>query len=322
MKNLSRMEFLKYCRNSAMVLGLSGTGLVRLEEALAAPDGPTVLWLQGTGCTGCSVSFLNLISDSDPKTIADVLVYGVNLAYHPNLMALAGESAVEIVEQVKNTGNFILAVEGGVPTAFGGNTCWAWTRNGEDVTFREVVEDLASKAAHVVCVGTCSSWGGIPAASPNPTGIVGVEELTGRRTINIAGCPPHPDWIVWTLVHLILGVPFRQDGAGRPRGLFRDKVHDECPRHGNREANTYGVDWQCVKELGCKGTETEASCPQTRWNNRVNWCVDANALCIGCTEPKFPFERLAKKMVAESHDHEARKARKAEKDREDHEDDD
>jgi Ni,Fe-hydrogenase I small subunit len=45
-----------------VMLGLSALDLLRLEELLANPDAPTILWLQGSGCTGCSVSFLNYIS--------------------------------------------------------------------------------------------------------------------------------------------------------------------------------------------------------------------------------------------------------------------
>ena len=50
----------------------------------------------------------------------------------------------------------------------------------------------------------------------------------------------------------------------------------------------FGVDKHCLMELGCRGPMTMSNCPQQKWNNQVNWCVDANAPCIGCTEPGFP----------------------------------
>ena len=56
---ISRRDFLKYCGATAAAVGLSSTELVLLEKALANPDGPTVLWMQGAACTGCSMSFLN-----------------------------------------------------------------------------------------------------------------------------------------------------------------------------------------------------------------------------------------------------------------------
>jgi hydrogenase small subunit len=94
MPNVSRRDFLKYCGIGAGALGLSMTDLGRLQKALANPSGPTVIWLQGTGCTGCSESFLNRISASGPQTAANVLIDSVNLVYHPNLMAAAGQDAV------------------------------------------------------------------------------------------------------------------------------------------------------------------------------------------------------------------------------------
>ena len=47
---------------SAATLGLTATDLFRLGEVLANPNGPSVLWLQGSACTGCSVSLLNRVS--------------------------------------------------------------------------------------------------------------------------------------------------------------------------------------------------------------------------------------------------------------------
>jgi hydrogenase small subunit len=288
MPNVSRRDFLKYCGIGAGALGLSMTDLGLLEKALANPSGPAVIWLQGGSCTGCSESFLNRISSSSPQTAANVLIDAVNLVYHPTLMASAGQDAVAEAEAVYRKGGYVLAVEGGVPTAFNGSACWAWTYNGVEVTFLNAVSTLAGKAAATVCVGTCAAWGGIPAAPPNPANIKGVKAVTGKTTINIAGCPPHPDWIVWAVVQLLLGNPISLDSYGRPKGLFNRTVHDQCPRRETEEANTFGIDKRCLKELGCRGPETRGNCPQTFWNNKVNWCVDANAPCIGCTEPTFP----------------------------------
>lgn len=292
---VSRRDFLKFLGASAATLGLSATDLGRLQKVLANPASPSVIWLQGAGCTGCSESFLNRISSaaSEPKTAADVLINSINLMYHPNLMALAGEDAVDQAEAAYNKGGYVLAVEGGIPTAFGGNTCWAWSVGGKEVTFQEVVTTLAGRAAAILCIGTCASWGGIPAAPPNPTGVKGVKAATGKNTINIAGCPPHPDWIVWAVVQILLGKSISLDRYGRPKFLFGSTVHDRCPREDRDEAHTFGVDNRCLEELGCRGPHTRGNCPTQLWNNRTNWCVDANAPCIGCTEPQFPFTQLA-----------------------------
>ncbi len=277
---ITRRDFLKYCGISAAALGLSSTDLLRMEELLANPSGPTVLWLQGASCTGCSMSFLNRISTSSPTTAADILINSINLAYHPNLMALAGQSAAQVAEQAYNAGGYILAVEGGVPTAFGGEACWAWTYNGADVTFQQAVTDLASRASQILCVGTCASFGGIPAAGANPAQVKSVNAVTGMSTVNIAGCPPHPDWIVYVVAQLLLGKSIPLDASSRPTALFGQTVHSACPRRTNPES--------CLATKGCRGPGTHANCPTNLWNNGNNWCVNANAPCYACTESTFP----------------------------------
>lgn len=282
--DVSRREFLKLCGISAAVLGLTATDMGHLEEALANPNGPTVLWLQGSACTGCSVSFLNRVSTTDPKSAGDVLISGINLKYHPNVMSLAGDSAVAVAEEAYNSGNYILVVEGGVPTAFDGAACLAWSYNGEDVTFQQAVTDLASRAAKVICVGACAGWGGIPASGPNPTGVKGVQAATGVETINIPGCPAHPDWIVWAIAQLLMNQPIELDYKGRPATIFTDTVHSQCPRRTGQP----GQDGPCLAPLGCLGPDTVSPCPVQKWNGGTAWCVENNAPCIGCVDPNFP----------------------------------
>ncbi|MFB3818696.1 MAG: hydrogenase small subunit [Candidatus Methylomirabilales bacterium] len=286
---VSRRDFLRLVTASSAALALDPLDLFRLREALANPGGPTILWLQGSGCTGCSISFLNYISTAAPADPADVLIETVDLAYHPNLMAAAGESAVAVAHSVAAKGGYILAVEGGIPTAFGGAACWAWSEGGRDVTFLEATRELAARAAVILSIGTCAAYGGVSAAAPNPTGVMGVGAALGKSTLNIPGCPPHPDWIVWAIAKLLTGSVGALDSNGRPAALFSKTVHEQCPRRGTSPAGTYGVDGHCLKTLGCKGPRTKATCPISLWNGRTNWCVDANGLCIACTEPTFPF---------------------------------
>jgi NiFe hydrogenase small subunit HydA len=287
--NISRRDFLKLCGASAAAIGLTATDLRLLQRALANPNAPTVIWLQGRGCTE---SFLNRISTSNPKTAADVLINSINLTYHPNLMALAGDSAVAQAQKAYNAGGYVLVVEGGVPTKYGGNACWAWSLNGQDVTFQQAVQDLSSKAAAIVCAGTCAAWGGIPAAPPNPTGVKGIKALTGKTTVNIAGCPTHPDWMVWAIVQILNGNNIPLDAYGRPKALFGSTVHEKCPRRDHSRAITYGLDNACLLYMGCQGPVTNAGCPSSLWNNGQNWCIDANARCLGCTSSTFPASRL------------------------------
>lgn len=287
---ISRRQFLTYCTASAALLGLDLSGLKTLEKALAATNGPTVIWLSGTACTGCTVSLANHIAAIDPVTdVGDLLINHINLAFHSTLMGSAGDQAVSVLKKAAG-GQFILVMEGGVPTAFGGNTCILYDDAGKSVTALSAVKNLASRSLVNLAVGTCASFGGMAAARPNPTGVKSLKAATGRNVINIPGCPTHPDWIVWTIAQLLAGKVPALDGHGRPAALFRGEnlnVHENCPRREEEEADTFGV-FGCLKELGCKGPKTQADCPTRRWNNQTNWCVGANSICLGCTENGFP----------------------------------
>jgi hydrogenase small subunit len=286
--NVSRRDFLKYCLGSAAVLGLDCSALGRLEKVLAAGGGPPIIWIAAANCTGCTVSLANRIATSKPTDAADLLINTVSLAYHPNLMGAAGSLAVKNALEAENSGAFVLAVEGGVPTAFGGRCCYVWNENGRDMTAMDVVTRLAPKAKAVLSIGTCASFGGMSGAAPNPTAIKSVKSLTGKSTINIPGCPAHPDWIVGTVAKLLMGVTVSLDSVGRPRDFFSSTVHSSCPRDGQPWASTFGQDGLCLRDKGCKGQNTRGDCSTRKWNGSTNWCVGANALCLGCTESGFP----------------------------------
>ncbi len=51
-----------------------------------------VVWLQGAGCTGCTVSLLNSASPTIKNILIDQLVPGVhiNLRFHATIMAGSG----------------------------------------------------------------------------------------------------------------------------------------------------------------------------------------------------------------------------------------
>lgn len=284
---VGRRDFLKYCIGSAAVLGLDASVVGALKKTLAAGGGPPVIWLSAANCTGCTVSLANLVSTSHPTDVADLLINTINLAYHTTLMGAAGDLAVQSLRNA-SAGKFILAVEGGIPTALNGYTCMLWTEGGKDMTAMQAVKDLAPRAAAVLSIGTCASYGGIPAAKPNPTQIKSVSSVSGVKTINIPGCPTHPEWIVWTIAQLLAGTKPALDSSGRPSALFKNTVHSKCPRNGQNWAMQPGMDNLCLNNLGCKGPNTVSDCPTRLWNNKTNWCVGANAICLGCTQSGFP----------------------------------
>jgi len=291
---VTRREFFNYCAGSAAALGLVRT-LGPLEKALASTSGPPIIWIKGASCTGCTVSLANRISTSAPVDLADLLIHTIDLVYHPTLMGAAGDLAVQTMQNA-TAGKFILAVEGGIPTLYNGKTCTINTQNGVDVTALAAVKALAPKAAAVISVGTCAAYGVMSGASPNPTQIKSLSAATGVSTINIPGCPPHPDWIVWTIAQLLAGTTPALDSSRRPTMLYGSTVHSQCSRRNEDWATSLSSTGLCNVSLGCKGRRTHADCPTRMWNNEVNWCVGtvtgsgngADSLCQGCTENGFP----------------------------------
>lgn len=291
---ITRREFLKYCTASAAALGLQ-QALGPLGRALANSSGPPIIWLSGASCTGCTVSLANRISTSAPVDLADLLINTIDLVYHPNLMGATGDLAVQQLTNAQ-AGKFILAVEGGIPTLYNGKTAMLYTKNGVDVTALSLVQQLAPKASKVLAIGTCASFNGICGANPNPTAIKSVSAATGISTINIPGCPAHPDWIVSTIAQLLAGTTITLDSYNRPTSIYGSTVHSACSRRYSSWATSLSDTALCMGNLGCKGRETYADCATRKWNNGVNWCVGtvsssgngADSLCQGCTQSGFP----------------------------------
>ena len=280
---LSRRDFVKLCSGTVAGFGVSQMFHPAIHEAFAQTltgERPPVFWVQGQGCTGCSVTLLN----STHPSIADVLLKIISLEFHPTVMAAEGEGAYEHMMRVaeKFKGKFIFAVEGAVPVAHDGKCCVVAEAGHHEVTMTEVTKVLAANAAAVLAVGTCAAYGGIPAP-----------------VINIPGCPPHPDWIVGTiglglqaLATNTLGLLVKQglDANGRPKAFYKN-VHMNCPHLSAFEAGhmvkTMSDKDGCRFSMGCKGPRSACDSFERKWNNGVNWCVN-NATCIGCTSPTFP----------------------------------
>ena len=308
--NLSRRRFLEYCGIAAGAIGLTPGDLAGLNQALANPNAPEVIWLHGSSCTGCSVSLLNRIAGTE--SVVEILTGAINLTHHQTLMSFAGESCGAVLEHAVKKGNYILVVEGAVPTAFDGHCCISYTYKDREVTFAEVVTEMVQHASHVVCVGTCSSFGGIPGVEGNPTNALSVSEHTGASTINISGCPSNPDWVVWAIVQLLTGATVELDADNRPTALYQqagsgggggggttvwEKIHQSCPRKsaynsGNKAADFNDTVGKCLVDLGCRGQWTKSKCDRC-WNGAGvegdgHWCIGVNSPCAGCVEASFP----------------------------------
>ena len=54
----------------------------------------------------------------------------------------------------------------------------------------DVLKEVGSKAAAIIAMGSCASWGGVPSADPNPTDAVGVDSIiTDKPIVNLSGLP-------------------------------------------------------------------------------------------------------------------------------------
>jgi hydrogenase small subunit len=288
---ISRRRFLQWTAASAAALGLSKFDLERLDNVvLAAGTKPPVIWLQGAACSGCSISLLNSIKET---TIDDFLLNKVDMKYHHNLITAAGDLAISTLDQaaLDYNGDFILIIEGGVPTADNGVYCVLTERDGQPWTMLDAVNELGPKAKYVINVGTCAAFGGVPGADPNPTGIQRTDTILSNKTINpiinLPGCPTHPYTIMKTIIDLLLNGMPRLDKEGRPTFAYKEKIHSNCPRRGTSGASQLG-EMGCYNGLGCKGPGSQYDCPIRKWNNEVNWCIEAGHTCIGCSIASFP----------------------------------
>ncbi len=298
---ISRRKFIKGCTLVAAALGLSESMVPKLVEAATSPSRPPVVWLHFQECTGCTESLLRASHPDIGRLILDI----ISLDYHETVMAAAGHQAEKSLHDAieKYEGKYVCVVEGAIPTKDGGVYCKI-----ADRTAMEILADVGPKAAAVIAIGTCASFGGIPAAEPNPTGAVGVSDLlSGVPIINVPGCPPNPISFLGTVLHYFTfdRLP-RTDQKGRPLFAYGRRIHDHCERRAHfdegRFVQQFGDDAHlkgyCLYKVGCKGPGTFSNCPTARFNDVNVWPVSVGHGCVGCTEPGFwdtmsPFyERL------------------------------
>jgi [NiFe] hydrogenase small subunit len=279
-KGITRRDFMKYCGLIATALGLEASFIPKIAQALEQGERPPVIWLHFAECTGCSESFLRA---SNPS-VGDIILSALSVEYHETIMAPSGEAAHKSLTDAVNKykGEFVCVCEGAIPTAKNG--IYGMIGNK---TMLQIARDVVPKAKAVICYGTCSSYGGLPAAAGNVTGAKSVHTaLGGYPTINIPGCPPNPFNLVSTIVnYLLLGNFPALDAKGRPQFAYGNgeleftRNHDQCPLR--------YVQSMCLRGVGCRGPETWNNCPNQKFNLGASWPIQVDAPCYGCSEPEF-----------------------------------
>jgi len=290
-RGISRRDFAKFCATMAGVLALPGWAAAQIAEAIQRGPKPTLVWLEFQDCAGNSESLLR----ASRPTVAEVVLDVLSVDYHETIMAAAGAQAEEALSAVvrEKPGEYIAVVEGSIPTGAGGAYCTIGGRSAVQIA-REVCGD----AAATIAVGTCAAFGGLPAAAPNPTGALSVEDaVPGMGTlINLPACPFNVENLTALLVFFLTYEQWPPtDRYHRPLFAYGKSIHDNCERRAHYDAGQFVQAWgdeghragHCLYEMGCKGPVTFQNCPTIGWNEGTSWPIACGHPCLGCAEPAF-----------------------------------
>jgi len=274
----------------AALLGLPASAAEQIAKTLETKPRMPVLWFHFQECTCCSESFVR----SSHPLVTDLILDQISLDYTETLQAAAGKQAEEALHDTmtKHKGNYLMLVEGSVPTADGGVYCCIGGRTALDI-----VQEAAAGAKAVVCWGSCASNGCVQNAQPNPTRATPIHEIiSGVPLLKVPGCPPIAEVMTGTIVHLLTFDRIPQlDGLGRPKAFYSRRVHDTCYRRPNYDAGLFVNSFDdenakrgyCLYKMGCRGPVTYNACGVMRWNNGVSFPIQSGHGCIGCSEANF-----------------------------------
>ena len=273
-----------------------------------------VIWMTtGLSCDGDSVGMTSATNPSLEDIITGAIPGMPRVVVHNPVLAF--EQGSEFMQawwdaEAGKLDPFVLILEGSLPNEkLSGDGYFAAMGDnpdtGQPITTNEWIDRLAPKAAAVVAVGTCATYGGIPAMKNNPTGAMGLSDYLGWKwkskagipIVNIPGCPAQPDNITETLMYLVFALagmaPVPElDDVGRPKWLFERTAHESCNRAAFYEsgnfATEYGSDHRCLVKLGCKGPVVKCNVPLRGWVNGIGGCPNVGGICMACTMPGFP----------------------------------
>jgi quinone-reactive Ni/Fe-hydrogenase small subunit len=295
-----RRDFMKWVSATTAMLMLPSFFEPLVAEAAEVMNRVPVIWIELQDCAGNSEAFIR----SDGPKVDEIILELISLEFQETLMAASGHQAEAQLHDAVETfkGKYLLFVEGSIPTAMNG---YYGTIGPSGETFEEHLIRLSKDAAAIVAVGSCATFGGIPAAAPNPTGAKGVMDIVkGKPIINIPACPANPANMVGVILHYVLtGQIPELDSLLRPKFAFGYRIHDNCERRAHFDAGEFVEEWGdegaknnfCLYKVGCKGPMTFNNCSIVRYNEAVNWPIGVGHGCIGCSEPdfwdKYTYER-------------------------------
>ncbi len=286
----SRRDFMKFTTFMAAYMGLETSAIGQVTKALETTPRLPVIWQHYQECTCCSESFIR----SDHPIVADILLDKISLDYTETLMAAAGDQAEAAKHDTmeKYHGEYILCVEGSIPTKDDGNYCCIAGK-----TAIEHFKEAAAGAKAIIAWGSCASNGCVQSASPNPTGATPIHKFVNDKPlIRVPGCPPIGEVMAGVIVHVVaFGKLPELDRMGRPKAFYAKRVHDSCYRRAYYDAGLFAENFDdenakkgyCLYKVGCKGPMTYNSCGTIKWNNGVSYPIQSGHGCIGCSEDDF-----------------------------------
>jgi hydrogenase small subunit len=307
-EGVSRRDFLKLCGLLAAAMGLRCVPPVEASElprqtggngyhpaklvahALETKPRVPVIWLELQDCAGCTEA----LTRSQSPTLVDLVLNKIAIDYQETLFAAAGIQAEQAKEEAmqKYAGQYVLVVEGSIPTGDDGVYCTIGGRSAVDL-----VQEAAAGAAAVIATGNCATFGGIPKANPNPTGARAASEIiTDKPVVNIPGCPAIPEVFTGTLAQfLVLGSLPELDSLNRPMTYYGNTIHDRCLRRPFYDEGKFAASFDdegarrgwCLYKLGCKGPTTNNACASIKWQAGLSFPVQSGHPCLGCSEPNF-----------------------------------
>lgn len=289
-RNISRRAFLKYAAWTASVMALPPAMAKTIAENLPNARRRSVIWLSFQECTGCSESMVRIMKPS----LEDLIFNYISMDYWHLLHNSSGAAAKQALAQAMedNKGEYIVIVEGSIPMGAGG----AYS-TGAGISNVDMLKKTVEHAAVVIAVGSCSAFGGIPYADPNPTDAVAVTDLVkDKPIINLPGCPPIPEVMAGTLSYILAFNKLPEmDHLHRPLSFYGESIHERCYRRPFYDKGLFAksIDdegarkgW-CLYDVGCKGPTTYNSCATMKWNGGVSFPIQSGHGCLGCSEPNF-----------------------------------
>jgi hydrogenase small subunit len=290
-RGVSRREFLGFCSVMTSMLALPTSLSAKVAKALQQTEKPALVWLEFQDCCGNTESFLRAAR----PTVADIVLDTLSVDYHETIMAAAGAQAHEALEKVvgDKKGQYLVVVEGSIPTGENGAFCTVGGRSAIDIA-----REVCGGAAATIAMGTCAAFGGLPAAAPNPTGALGVRDAVPgiRNLVNLSACPANAENITALLIYyLTFNYWPPLDQYLRPLFAYGKLIHDNCERRAHYDDGQYVEAWgdeghrigYCLYKMGCKGPVTFQNCPRVRWNEGTNWPIGCGHPCVGCAEADF-----------------------------------